>query len=433
VKKIKFDNIFNPSFQWLFITLIVTTIPFITTYLYLGDNWYYPIIFIVQSFLFLFTLISFAKISKITESEISWLFAWLFVLIGQILWALAHIDGDGREIRGLIGFVVKYISLFSGMIAIRYCYMGFVKRCFMIYELMILLSVLLFFMLVTGLFSFSPEAIEFENRTNWNFFLGNTNVWWRLGGTQVIRIAGWMEEPGALALLITYLLLINELTFHSKWQRIFLHFAGFLTFSLAFYISVILLLPIWWNNKTSKRSFLQIKKKKILSSFFVICIIIIATIFFVSFSLKKSDSAFVSMTEHSFERFSYDPEKGSLKGDNRFYKEKKINNIWFGDGMIVPDVTSPKAVIQCYGIIPAILLYIPILLLTIKIIIKIGFRKGIWFSSVIWANLMQRPAVDNLYIMTFFTLIYFALDYKNCEKRTIWFFNFKNNPLFFRT
>jgi hypothetical protein len=126
----------------------------------------------------------------------------------------------------------------------------------------------------------------------------------------------------------------------------------------------------------------------------------------------KSESALSFQVRYLIQRFSYDSSKGRITGDNRFYKKQQIDNIWFGDGANVSDIVSPQAVIHRYGIIPSIFRYIPILWLTIRIIAQLGFRRGKWFLFAIWANLMQRPTIDNLYVMTLWSLIYFALDYK---------------------
>jgi hypothetical protein len=284
---------------------------------------------------------------------------------------------------------------------------------------MIILSVILFFLLISGLFPFTPEVV-FENEeetTHYNFLLGSTNVWTKIGKTQIIRIAGWMEEPGALALLITYLLMINELLFQSKWQRILLHVAGFLTFSMAFIASIFFLFPLWWKGTMmiTERLYCYFKRKYLfinicLISIAIVLLINIVQMFSMDFSFEDSKSALTFQIMYTIRRFSYDPGKGSLRGDNRFYKKHEINNIWFGDGEGVSDFTSPEAVIQRLGIIPSVFCYIPIFFLVIQIIIKMGLRRGKWFCIIILLNIIQRPMIDNLFMMILWTLVYFSLD-----------------------
>ena len=56
------------------------------------------------------------------------------------------------------------------------------------------------------------------------------------GDIYFIRIAGFCDEPGQLALIITYLLVLNEFTYKKNANRIFLSVAAFFTFSAAFFI-----------------------------------------------------------------------------------------------------------------------------------------------------------------------------------------------------
>jgi hypothetical protein len=360
------------------------------------------------------------KYISLKKSDQTWLIVWMFPLIGFILYALAHIYGDGGEIRVLIAFVSKYVILTLGVIVIRSCYINFVRQYLFICHIMIVLSVILFFLLVFGAFSFTPELVfENEEQPHYNFLLGNTNVWTKIGKTQVIRIAGWMEEPGALALLITYLLMINELLFQSKWQRILLHIAGLLTFSMAFILSILFLFPLWWNGALmmTERLYCYFKKKYLFKNICLIGIVFIiliniVQIFSMELSLENSKSALAFQLMYTIRRFSYDPEKGTLRGDNRFYIEREIDNIWFGDGEKTADVASLQAIIEKNGIIPVIFFYTPIVFLTIQIFIKIGHRRGKWFIMIIWANLIQRPYIDNLYLMVLWTVVYFALDNK---------------------
>jgi hypothetical protein len=412
---------FVQFFQWILIAICITTIPFLTTFLYLGGDWYYPIIIFLQLILFLLFIINKAEYISLKKSDQTWLIVWMFPLIGFILYALAHIYGDGGESRVLIAFVNKYVVFTIGVIVIRSCYINFVRQYLFICHIMIALSVILFFLLVSGVFSFTPELVfENEEEPHYNFLLGNTNVWTKIGKTQIIRIAGWMEEPGALALLITYLLMINELLFQSKWQRILLHIAGFLTFSMAFIVSILFLFPLWWKGALmiTERLYCYFKKKYLfinicLIGIVPIVLINIVQVFSMDFSFADSKSAVTFQLMYTIRRFSYDPEKGSLRGDNRFYIEHEVDNIWFGDGEKTADVASLQAIIEKNGIIPVILFYIPIIFLTIQIFIKIGPRRGKWFIMIIWANLIQRPYIDNLYLMILWTVIYFALDNKH--------------------
>jgi hypothetical protein len=408
-------------FQWSLIALCITTIPFLTVFLYFDSNWYYPIIGILQLLLLLFLLISFTKIPGIftlKKDDWNWLFAWMFLMIGWILYVFGHIQGDGSEIRKAISSIDKCIVLFIGLPIIRFSYIAFAKRYFFICNIMIVLSVILFFLLVIGIFPFIPTTV-FENEQegiHYNFFIGTTNVWLKFGKTQVIRIAGWLEEPGALALVITYLIMINELIFHSKNERIFLHLTGLLTFSMAFIISIFLLLPTWWKGsfRITKNMDFFLNKKRFIVSLFSISVIIIILIQLLSQESEaaKSDIALSFQAQYLIRRFTYDSDKKSLKGDNRFYIERQIDNIWFGDGEKIDDVASLQAVINRNGIVPVIFFYIPIIFLTVQIIIKIGFRRGKWFAITIWANIMQRPYIENLHIMVLWSIIYFSLDNK---------------------
>jgi hypothetical protein len=184
---------------------------------------------------------------------------------------------------------------------------------------------------------------------------------------------------------------------------------------MAFIVSIFLLLPVWYKASfriTKRMQFVINKRWGINFCAILGVMIILIRLLSRESDLAKPNSALSFHVQYLVQRFSYDPEKRTFKGDNRFYIKRQIDNIWLGDGGSVADITSPEAVIHRYGIIPSFFFYIPILFLTMQIINKLGFRKGKWISLVIWANLMQRPSVDNLYIMFLWTIIYYALDHK---------------------
>lgn len=68
-----------------------------------------------------------------------------------------------------------------------------------------------------------------------------TNISIELGsGRHFIRVAGYFNEPGAMAFFLTQALLMNKLIFDNKRIEWLLIFFGFFTFSIAYFISVVL-------------------------------------------------------------------------------------------------------------------------------------------------------------------------------------------------
>jgi hypothetical protein len=403
-----------------------------TVFLYLGQKWYYPVVFTLQLMLLTGVTVLLSEsitVFTIEKRIVKWILVWMFPLIGYILYALTHINDNGREVRVFIAFSNKLILLYIGIMIINFNYIKFMDKYCRISNIMILLSIILFFLLLTGLYPYEPSLIDFETNNDiphYNFLLGTTNVLIKIGKTQVIRMAGWMEEPGALALLITYLLIINELIFHSKVQRFFYIISGLLTFSMAYIISLFLMFPLFFKDifRITNCLYVYIKKKYFFIS--IIPIIILAVVIYKTSILSSQhksynqySSAFGFLSEYTLSRFTYDPDKKSLSGDNRYYKKVTINNIWFGDGEEFGDATSIPTIIQRRGIIPFLFCYFPVFFLALEIILKVGFKRGKWFSLIILANIMQRVTVDNLYIMILWTVIYFSLDNKCSYRKDI--------------
>lgn len=79
-----------------------------------------------------------------------------------------------------------------------------------------------------------------------NFVLTFSNTYYEIGNVVFMRTAGFFDEPGAFAYFITMSLLVNKLYGYSKKIELLLIFVGFITFSLAFYISMFLYFIVFY-------------------------------------------------------------------------------------------------------------------------------------------------------------------------------------------
>ena len=403
----KLKNILLFIGQWSIIFLMMTSVPFITTYLYLSEKFYYPVIFILNIIiliiLILLILLIEKNLIKIERKAKNWISFLIFGLVGYFIFSVYHlmVNLSTTEARGFIGNLIKVSIAFYVIFFSMYCYQDMVKRLFIATTFMTVLSIILFFMLVSGFFLISPEEVLFENRLNFNFFLGNTNVYWVYGQSQVIRIAGFMEEPGALALLLTFSLILNELTLRSILLRILFVIGGLLTFSLAFFISLFFFIVFWIFNVKN------IKLSRIVISFMITVPLSLAITALYKSELVQENAALTDMVEWSISRFSYDQEKGIFQGDNRFQRSFDANSYLFGDGLSVTNVSSPQALLMRYGIITSIMVFLFLPFLFYRMIFNHGYVSSLlWF--IIFINLLQRPEFYSVSNILLITLIYLA-------------------------
>lgn len=83
-----------------------------------------------------------------------------------------------------------------------------------------------------------------------NYGLTFTNAVYSFGDTDVIRYAGFFDEPGRMAFYLSAALLVNKCYWDNRTVGAILVVVGAFTFSLAFYVSVVLYIALFHRKAT---------------------------------------------------------------------------------------------------------------------------------------------------------------------------------------
>jgi len=323
----------------------------------------------------------------------SWIMVFLYINIhGTFLM-------DTTQIVQSYGYLFKMFSLFVVIYALKKDFSKLLNLFFQYNIFFMYASVLLFFLLLFGI---ELPSIEFTRSGSWNSFLyplGIVMDWTQFGNAKIIRISGLTDEPGQLALLILWFMILNEFTLKSSRYRKSLIFCGIFTFSLGFLFSLALF-GIYFLFIKINRPILIIKSMAILLS------IIIVTYMTVGEDVKSY------LNNRIFARILLTPEsRKMMAGDNRSeeiireYKElKSINRLWFGVGITEAQRRNLNVPFSHFGFISYITLYFPIFLL----LVKKSNDIRILLLLIIVINFLQRPGIHFMYQMVCLTFIYYA-------------------------
>lgn len=247
------------------------------------------------------------------------------------------------------------------------------------------------------------EYTNMDGRPGFFYYLTFTNT--KYGS--VIRYSGIFDEPGAMASWGIFSLLTNKLWVQDRKIEPFLIVSLLFTFSMAYYIQLVLYLLFFYFNKLTI--------KKILGVFFV-------SAFFLCLVFQSKGTDF-DLYRISIARFEYDDYTGSLQGDNRKELTEKTvavfkKNPIFGIGPTAfysmdYMADNPFEVFAKDGIWGAFFLYLPLFYCLIK-----GRRhRDILFASlIILLGYQQRPFHINIlhYIMMY---LFLFSTYYYCYKR----------------
>lgn len=327
------------------------------------------------------------------------------VIIHGLLTFLFFIDEEGiMGIRNALGMSMKYVLVLLTISLIKCNYNFFHSVFWRIHIVIIVFAILLFVLCFIGLY---PPYIEFapDGREHYFFYIGSTNQMVEFGEKVFIRIGGFCDEPGRLALVLTYLLVLNEFTYKKNIIRILLCVAGFLTFSAAFFITLVPLL-IFWNIQ-------KIVNLRVIFSSLIIGIF--ASIVFVKsvdpeIQENINDAVDIFITNR-FQKGS----DGKFHGDNRsealdlqfeaFVRSPIVGVLGKGPAyelrqhIGVPTFVSGLA---RYGLFD-LLLYMPFVLL------YKNFRKTKykWLMIAIGINFLQRPELEHMFFLVSLSLVYY--------------------------
>lgn len=380
------------DYFWIFLSVItcLTSTPYITHYLFGGA--YTVLSAFLSITIFVVTLKYYRSYNW---TNILWVFAFAFAFYGVLMLFIFQNTGD---IRKAIGILIKILYVIGSSFLIRKHYSKYIYTFFSVNNLIIVLSIVLFFVLLV--IPYEPLTfIKQDGRPHFIYFpLGATNIKFSFAGFTFIRIAGIADEPGALALIISYLLVLNEMTLKSSSYRKLYIIGGSLTFSMAFFITIVPMIIYW-------------VKEHIISVKWLIVVFVLFSC--VILYIDKDTAVYQAMDKLVFERFTQNDE-GRLSGDNRSdsvpkqidafnsspilgigYNEEKIEKYELG-------IPSFFSYLGTHGIFGYLFFYLPFIFL---LVYKKKYRLPL---LVIALNFLQRPSIEEMFSLISLTLIYYS-------------------------
>ncbi|WP_273162901.1 hypothetical protein [Bacteroides fluxus] len=306
------------------------------------------------------------------------------------------------DFRKGVGMAMKCIYVLGSCLIIRNKYEKYLNIFMKVNALIVLMSIILFLILLIGIQWPSTDFLKQDGRMHYLYFpLGATNARYLFGYFTFIRIAGFADEPGALALILTYLLVLNEFTFKSNKYRIIFFIGGILTFSMAFIITIIPILYYWF-----RIGLFKIKK------FFVLGILLASlSIYFVI----QNDDIYKGLDTLIFNRFEKDA-SGNYNGDNRSFaiplqKQAFQSSPILGVGFSIDNVykynlgyPSFYSYLAMHGLFGYLFFYIPFLYIAVKYI----KRNELLLLLAIALNYLQRPSIEEMFPLICFSLIFYS-------------------------
>ena len=327
------------------------------------------------------------------------IFMLSFIFYGCLMIVVTQELSDFRK---SIGMAIKCVYIFGSCLIIRKKHEGYLNMFMKTNALIVLMSIVLFFILLLGIHWNSIDFLKQDGRMHYLYFpFGATNARYLFGSFTIIRIAGFADEPGALALILTYLLVLNEFTFKSNKYRTIFFIGGILTFSMAFIITIVPLLFYW----------LRIKLFKLNIFFAFGVLFVLLSIYFVT----QNDDVNKGLDTLVFNRFEKD-EFGGYKGDNRSFAIplQKIafqSSPMLGVGCSIDNVYKYKfgypsfySYLAMHGLFGYLFFYIPFLYIAVKYI----KRKEFLLILAIALNYLQRPSIEEMFPLICLSLIFYS-------------------------
>lgn len=387
--------------------IILCSTPFITPYIV-------PHYSLVLAIMLVLMVIGYRYLHLCLEEDL-WVKTIKYCIIGAtihgFLTYFIFYDEQGLlGIRNAIGMSMRYFFILLSIPFIKYHYNEYHSILWRINIVIIVFSILLFFLCFAGIY---PPYIMFDpdGRNHYFFYIGATNQFYEFGSHAFIRIAGYCDEPGRLALVLTYLLVLNEFTFKQKILRALLCVAGFLTFSAAFFITLLPISIYWIKQKIVNIRFVSIG---------ALFIVLSTTIFIKNVNpevQKNISDAFDILVTNRFQK----GDDGKFHGDNRseaiglhleaFYKSPIVGILGKGPKVEMqyrlgtPTFSSGMG---RYGVFN-LLFYLPFIVLCKK------FRKTDykWLFIAIGINFLQRPELEHMFFLIVLSLMFYYNKFKN--------------------
>lgn len=247
-----------------------------------------------------------------------------------------------------------------------------------------ILSMLAFVLALIGVLKPFFEFLNLDNRTAYFFGICSTNqLYGNLG-----RMAGYFDEPGALATWGAFALVYNKAFFNNKTIEYMLLIGLFSTLSLAYFVVLFLYIVLYYGTKIRS----------------LIPILVIALGFVYYFSTQKTDNS--KLYELTIERMENTGEGNVGRNElqeiaTKYFYKSPI----FGNGAKYIDEVdymndNPMESFAKDGIFGTFILYLPLIFVMFNSI----KRKRVLFACIImFACYMQRPFHINLmhYVMLY--------------------------------
>jgi hypothetical protein len=300
----------------------------------------------------------------------------------------------------LISIIIIYLNLFldkKQIIKILVKFMTLISK----------MGILLFFLLTFGIIN-NPLSkhvqIESIGRVLENYILNFTNYSISLGNIKFIRLGGYFEEPGLFALLIIFTIILNNLYEVNKNADKWLNIAGFLTFSLAYFITI----PLYYLISIKKLNF----KKTIITLSIVLIIVLML------FNLDTN------LTNYIYQRSIQRIENFLIKGISATNRSSSINkgislikeNPLFGLGIskvnnLNYDRSSIIGLITQFGLLGILIYYLHHILILKYIIYKKDEKLllntyFLLINFIIIINYFHRPVYLSVLQTLFLYFIY---------------------------
>lgn len=372
----------------LLIWLLLLCYPPFSFYLIAGFPYLIIKTFALCSLVIIIIIYSNTKISK-TFKVIS------FILLTNIIFyffsLIYHQDSS------YISMAIPVISIFIIYLAvINICgVQNFVKSYILLIIIMGVLGSIAFFLGIIGKSPFFGFIGQPEKQLiNYGLTFSNS-VFNRGGEFELLRVAGYFDEPGTLAFYITFALLLNQLLFKNRTFERLLIYSGVFTFSLAFFFTLILqfmFYPNW--------------------SKYYLRLAIVLIVFFISINFLKEKSSIANVIALMTINRLQASDEGVIKGDNRttyfaqgieFFYEKPLlghgqQNVLTGYKYSGYDPSSFIGYLVFYGIIGTTIIF-TIFLYQFTYLFR--FDNGLIFDSfvlkVVFIQLLlfiQRPLIN---------------------------------------
>jgi len=170
---------------------------------------------------------------------------------------------------------------------------------------MVIAGFLAFFLAYFAIITPVTEYINPDGRPLYNYILTFSNYVVFIDSIQIVRVAGYFDEPGTFAFFIIHALILNKLYFDSKRIELILIVGGVVTLSMAFFISIFLYM-----------CFFYFRLKVLLPTLLIILAVVsISYVVFDNGSESEGIDKIYDMTLARFEKG--DNEDRFLSGDSR--------------------------------------------------------------------------------------------------------------------